>query len=179
MKFAKLDYQGLLIRLIRMRPHLPTGRFLPIAALTALLLIPTACAPRHEGFKHSPYTIRGVRYTPMHPQLAVGFQQRGIASHYDERGFFRRGKTAIGEPFRASALAGAHKTVPLPARIRVTNLQNGRSTVVRVNDRGPFIPGRVIDLTPRAARTLGFYEQGLTDVHIEVLSVGDGRYRIR
>jgi len=152
-----------------------------MAATTLALLVLTsaACSSSYDGYKHSPYTIRGVRYTPMHPRQAIGFEERGIASHYDERGFFRRGKTAIGEPFRAGSMAGAHKTIPLPARVRVTNLRNGKSIIVRVNDRGPFIPGRVIDLTPRAANALDFKKQGLTQVHIKVLSVGDGRHQIR
>jgi len=136
-------------------------------------------SPSYDGYKHAPYTIRGIRYHPMHPNESVGFVEYGIASHYDERGFFRSGKTAIGEKFRANAMAGAHKTVPLPARMRVTNLENGRSIIIRVNDRGPFIEGRVVDLTPAAAKKLGFYEKGLTRVKVEVLSVGDGRYTIR
>jgi len=153
--------------------------FTLLLALTAGALLTTGCSsPSYAGYKHSPYTIRGVYYVPMHPEEAVGFVEYGIASHYDERGFFTSGKTAIGEKFRAGDMAGAHKTVPLPARMRVTNLKNGRSVVVRINDRGPFIPGRVIDLTPAAAKKLGYHADGLTEVKVEVLSVGDGRYRV-
>lgn len=115
----------------------------------------------------------GTRYIPMTPQQAVGFSETGIASWYDERSLFSRGTTALGEPFRPREMAGAHKTIPIPARVRVTNLENSRSIVIRVNDRGPFVRGRVIDLTPAAARRLGFKDQGLTRVRIEVLSVGD------
>jgi len=61
--------------------------------------------------------------------------------------------------------------------VKVTNLQNGKSLKMRVNDRGPFIPGRIIDVTPRAARKLGFSEQGLTDCEVEVISIGDGKYK--
>ncbi len=158
------------------QPLFAIGPALILAALTAL---GAGCsAPSYSGYKHSPYTIRGVSYEPMHPEEAVGFVEYGIASHYDERGFFRSGKTAIGEKFRAGDMAGAHKTVPLPARMRVTNLENGRSIVIRVNDRGPFIAGRIVDLTPAAAKKLGFHEQGLVRVKVEVLSVGDGRYKI-
>jgi len=143
------------------------------------LLLAACSSPSYEGYKHAPYTIRGVYYEPMHPQNSVGFVEYGIASHYNDRGFlFSSGKTAIGEKFKAGAMAGAHKTVPLPATMRVTNLNNGRSVVIRVNDRGPFIEGRVVDVTPAVAKKLGFYERGLTDVKVEVLSVGDGRYRI-
>lgn len=153
--------------------------FMLLVALTVGALSLTGCSsPSYDGYKHSPYTIRGVYYTPMHPEEAVGFVEYGVASHYDERGFFSSGKTAIGEKFRAGDMAGAHKTVPLPARMRVTNLKNGRSVVIRVNDRGPFIPGRVVDLTPAAAKKLGYFDDGLTEVRIEVLSVGDGRYRV-
>lgn len=74
-------------------------------------------------------------------------------------------------------LTGAHKTLPLPCLVKVTNLGNGRSLKVRINDRGPFIPGRILDVTPRAAKKLGFYDQGVTDVRMEVISVGDGSYK--
>jgi rare lipoprotein A len=116
----------------------------------------------------------------MAPREAVGFVEEGIASHYDEsRWFFFPGKTAIGERQYSWSKGAAHKTLPLPCVVRVTNLRNGRTTVVRVNDRGPFVPGRILDVTPPVAKKLGFYERGLTPVRIEVLSVGDGRYRIR
>ena len=134
----------------------------------------------YEGYKWRPYSIKGVRYEPMHPRSAVGFTEEGIASHFDEsRLFFFPGKSAIGENQWSWSHAAAHKTVPLPSRVRITNLKNGRSVVVRVNDRGPFIPGRIIDVTPPVAKKLGFYKQGLAPVRIEVLSVGDGRHRIR
>jgi rare lipoprotein A len=76
-------------------------------------------------------------------------------------------------------MAGAHKTLPIPCRVRVKNLHNGRTIVVRVNDRGPFIRGRIIDLTPAAAKRLGFKKKGVVPVEIKVLSVGDGRWKIR
>jgi rare lipoprotein A len=74
-------------------------------------------------------------------------------------------------------LTGAHKTLPLPCLVKVTNLENGKSLKIRINDHGPFIAGRHLDLTPRAAKKLGFYDQGLTTTRIEVLSVGDGSYK--
>ena len=153
-----------------------------LAGSLAIVVIMTGLSscgtPNYKGYKHKPYTIRGQRYYPMHPQDAVGFQHRGGASWYDERGFFTSGTTAIGEKFRAGSLAGAHKTLPLPCRVKVTNLRNGKSAILRINDRGPFIAGRILDVTPRAARKLGFKHHGLTDVHLEVLSVGDGKYKI-
>ena len=87
-----------------------------------------------------------------------------------------RGNTSLGEKVMPFAVSGAHKTLPLPCRVRVTNLKNGKSLKIRLNDRGPFIPGRIIDVTPRAATKLGFKEQGLTQVRVEVLSVGDGKH---
>ena len=61
--------------------------------------------------------------------------------------------------------------------VKVTNLENGKSLKMRINDRGPYIPGRIIDVTPRAAKKLGFKEDGLTDAEVEVISVGDGKYK--
>ncbi|HSP41770.1 MAG TPA: RlpA-like double-psi beta-barrel domain-containing protein, partial [Luteolibacter sp.] len=74
-------------------------------------------------------------------------------------------------------LTGAHKTLPLPCIVKVTNLENGKSVKLRLNDRGPFIAGRHLDVTPRAAKKLGFKHKGLTSTRLEVLSVGDGRYK--
>lgn len=153
------------------------SRLAPLALVSAALMLVSCGTHDYPGYKHAPYTVRGERHHPMHPTAAVGHTERGIASWYDERRFFSRGKTALGEPFRPHAMAGAHKTVPLPARVRVTNLENGRQVVVRLNDRGPFVRGRVIDVTPAAARKLGFKDKGLARVEIEVLSVGDGKWR--
>jgi rare lipoprotein A len=82
----------------------------------------------------------------------AAFAESGIASVYGYRG----GKTASGERAEPSALTAAHKSLPFGTRVRVTNRKNGRTVVVRINDRGPFVRGRVIDLTPAAARQLGF-----------------------
>jgi rare lipoprotein A len=150
-----------------------------LLAVGLLVLAGCASRPSYRGYKHSPYTIRGIRYHPMSPQEARGFTETGIASHYKGGSFFRHGTTAIGEKLGPNTRAAAHKTLPLPSTIRVTNLRNGRSTVVRVNDRGPFIQGRILDVTWPVAKELGFYKQGLTPVRIQVLSIGDGRYRIR
>ena len=90
--------------------------------------------------------------------------ESGIASVY----CFRNGPTASGERSRPALLAAAHKTLPFGTLVEVTNRQNGRSIVVRINDRGPFVPGRVIDLTPAAARVLKF--DGLAHVTLRVLN---------
>lgn len=150
-----------------------------IFAIAAVLLVTGCSTPHYNGYKHSPYTIRGVRYHPMAPRQAIGFTETGIASHYSEGNWLFPGKTAIGEKLYPNTRAAAHKTLPLPCRIRITNLENGRRVVVRVNDRGPFIPGRIVDVTAPVAKQLGFYNKGLARVRIEVLDVGDGRHRIR
>jgi len=89
--------------------------------------------------------------------------QSGIASVYA----YKIGRTASGERTESSALTAAHKSLPFGTKVRVTNKKNGRSVVVRINDRGPFVRGRVIDLTPAGARSLGF--SGLAPVTLEVI----------
>jgi rare lipoprotein A len=150
------------------------------AASLVLVVALTGCGtPSYDGYKYKPYTVRGVKYFPMSPREAVGFTETGIASHYREGNFLFPGKTAIGEKLYPGTKTSAHKTLPLPCVVRITNLENGRKTTVRVSDRGPFIAGRIIDVTAPVAKKLGFYEKGLTRVRIEVLSVGDGRFRVR
>ena len=148
-----------------------------LGLLVILLLLGCAEGP-FEGYKYKPYSVRGQRYIPISPEMAPGYVEEGIASHYNESFLFFPGPTALGEkqwPWRS---AGAHKTLPLPCRVRVTNLNNGRSTVVRLNDRGPYIAGRSLDVTEPVAKKLGFHHAGLTRVRIEVLSVGDGRWKL-
>lgn len=148
-----------------------------LLALTACLL--ASCGGGYDGYMTRSYTIRGVRYHPMSVEQALHYQETGIASWYDESKFFgiKRGNTSLGEKVMPWHVSGAHKTLPLPCVVRVTNLKNGNSIKMRLNDRGPFIPGRIIDVTPRAARKLGFEKQGLTQVRVECISVGDGKYK--
>jgi rare lipoprotein A len=98
----------------------------------------------------------------------VGDTQVGIASYYG--GKFHGRKTANGERFDMNALTAAHKTLPLGTKVRVTHVKTGRSVVVRINDRGPFVKGRVIDLSRRAARELGMIQRGVAKVRVEVIS---------
>lgn len=137
------------------------------------------CGGGYAGYKTAPYTVRGQRYHPMGPREALGYSETGTASHYKHGFLVFPGRVAIGEKIYPWSSGAAHKTLPLPCRVRVTNLENGRSVKVRVNDRGPFIQGRIIDVTSATAKKLGFYDKGLATVRVEVLSVGDGRYRIR
>jgi rare lipoprotein A len=92
--------------------------------------------------------------------------ETGIASHYSTKTGF---KTASGERLNDDSFTAAHKTLKFGTKVRVTNLSNGKSIIVRINNRGPFIEGRVIDLTRAGAKSLGFYEKGLTKVKLQVL----------
>ena len=91
----------------------------------------------------------------------------GLASYYADK--YQGHKTASGERFDTARLTAAHRTLPFGTRVRVTNLDNGRSVVVRVNDRGPFVSGRVIDLSPAAAKQLDMLRAGVARVKLEVL----------
>jgi len=144
--------------------------------LSCLLL---SCGGGYSGYLKSPYTIRGERYHPMSVDQALNYKEDGIGSWYDESKFFgmKRGNTSLGEKVMPWHVSAAHKTLPLPCVVKVTNLSNNKSVKMRVNDRGPFIPGRIIDVTPRAASKLGFKAKGLTQVRVEVVSVGDGKYK--
>lgn len=154
--------------------------FLPALSAFLLGILLVGCGGRHySGYKYAPYTVRGTRYYPMSPQEAIGYVETGTASHYKHGFLFFSGQTALGEKIYPWSHGAAHKTLPLPCKVRVTNLKNGRHIVVRVNDRGPFIGDRIIDMTSASAKKLGFYHQGLTPVRVEVLSVGDGRYRLK
>jgi rare lipoprotein A len=109
-----------------------------------------------------PYTVRGKLYTPQHD---ANYQAAGTASWYGSD--FHGRRTANGEIFSANAITGAHPTLPLPSYVRVTNQDNGRSLIVRVNDRGPYVSGRIIDLSHRAAEMLGYVNNGSANVKVE------------
>lgn len=151
--------------------------------LSALLaLVVGSCAhPRgnYDGYKNATYTVRGQTYHPMSVDEAIRHTDVGTASWFNESKFLglKRGDTAIGEKVMPWHKIAAHKTLPLPCVVKVTNLENGKSVKCRVNDRGPYIGDRIIDLSPRAAKNIGFYDQGLTTVEIEVISVGDGKHK--
>ncbi len=123
--------------------------------------------------KAAPYVVRGKRYVPMTVEQAQTYREKGIASWYGDETYRQRGghMTANGEAFNPDGLSAAHKHLPLPVFVRVTNLSNRRSIVVRVNDRGPFIEGRMIDLSAGAAKKLGFYEQGTARVMVETVNL--------
>ncbi|WP_026988967.1 septal ring lytic transglycosylase RlpA family protein [Fodinicurvata sediminis] len=111
-----------------------------------------------------PYQISGVWY---HPTVDYEYNETGIASWYGP-GFHGKA-TANGEQYDQNSLTAAHPTLPLPSMVRVTNLENGRSLKLRINDRGPFANNRIIDISKRGAQLLGFEKQGTAKVRITVL----------
>jgi rare lipoprotein A len=129
---------------------------------------PRARLPNGRG-GHSkigaPYRVNGRVYYPL--ATARGYDETGIASWYGRD--FHGKLTANGERYDMHALSAAHRTLPLPSLVRVTNLENGRSVIVRVNDRGPFVKNRLIDLSWAAAKALGFADKGTALVRVQAL----------
>ena len=117
----------------------------------------------------NPYQIEGAWY---YPAEEPDYGETGIASWYGEQ--FHGKRTANGAIYDMNALTAAHRTLPMPFQVRVTNLENGRSIVLIVNDRGPYARGRIIDVSRRAAQLLGFQKQGTTVVRVEAVA-GQGR----
>jgi len=113
--------------------------------------------------KIQPYSVMGKTYWPV--QSAMGFRQEGLASWYGID--FHGKKTATGETYDMFSISAAHKTLPLGTKVRVTNLDNGRELELVVNDRGPFVDGRVIDLSYASARLLGMADNGVAHVRVE------------
>lgn len=160
-----------------------TGRAAVAAALTALL---AACASAGKGGAGAPlaappvvtnpapivsgtmrpYQIRGQWYRPAEQP---NYDEVGLASWYGDA--FHGRPTATGEPFDMHSLTAAHKTLPLPGLVEVTNLSNGRRAVLRLNDRGPFVEGRIIDLSRAAAEELGLLNRGVGEVRVRYLGL--------
>lgn len=124
--------------------------------------------PRSRYGNPASYVVNGRRYTVMHS--ADGYVARGIASWYGTK--FHGRRTSSGETYDMHAFTAAHTTLPLPTYVRVTNLNNGRSTIVRVNDRGPFHDNRIIDLSYAAASKLGIVETGTGLVEVRAIAPG-------
>ncbi len=137
-------------------------------ALAGLAMLAGCSSPEpRPHFKiGQPYKINGTWYRP---QYVTRYEATGIASWYgaDYDGHY----TANGEVYDIGALTAAHPTLPLPSIVQVTNLANGRTLVLRVNDRGPFVGNRLIDLSQAAARELGFERQGLAKVQVTYLGL--------
>ena len=132
----------------------------PLAAALAAALVVAGCGAAAAG-----------------PTARTGAISRGKASWYGGR--FHGRKTASGERFDQRALTAAHRTLPFGTRVRVTNLRHGKQVVVRINDRGPWGKGKIIDLSRAAARKLGMLRAGVVPVEVEVLRLGRKRHRRR
>ena len=145
----------------------------PLLILPILILLFTyGCAgkkPSHPAPGHTrPYEINGKWYRPI-PE-ANGYRERGIASWYGAK--FHGRKTANGEIYNMHAMTAAHKTLPLGTYVRVTSIENGKQADVRINDRGPFVRGRIIDLSYRAAKKIGVVGPGTA--RVEIVALGSG-----
>lgn len=129
--------------------------------------------PRYEtrtiAGNKNPYTVLGKTYHLIEDESA--YRERGYASWYGNK--FNGHNTSNGERYDMYAMTGAHKTLPIPSYVRVTNLDNGKSVVVRINDRGPFHKGRVIDLSYAAAQRIGIHKTGTGRVEVEIALPGD------
>lgn len=124
--------------------------------------------PRARYGNHSPYKVLGRTY---HVRAAAdGYREQGLASWYGSK--FHGRTTSSGEPFDMYKVSAAHKTLPLPSWVEVTNLDNGRKLTVRVNDRGPFKEGRIIDLSYAAAVKLGVLDSGTAPVEVRAIDFG-------
>lgn len=111
-----------------------------------------------------PYKIDGKTY---YPQKNENYKEIGLASWYGDD--FHNKKTANGEVFNKNTFTAAHKTLPLPSVVKVTNLENGRTIILRVNDRGPFVDNRIIDVSEKAAKHIDMHNKGVTQVKVEYL----------
>ncbi len=142
----------------------------------AILLLLAACADTAEDRMRGPdgagsykigkpYQVAGVWY---YPKVDYDYDEIGIASWYGHP--FHGRYTANGEIFDEDAISAAHTTLPLPSLVRVTNLDNDRALIVRVNDRGPFVAGRIIDLSKAAAEELGFKGNGIARVRVQIMA---------
>jgi rare lipoprotein A len=167
---------GILHKMLTLR------RYKQLAALLALGLLAAGCTtasrapslvakveppPRGKGGTYkvgNPYQIDGVWY---YPAEDLGYEETGIASWYGEQ--FHAKYTANGEIFDLNSLTAAHRTLPMPCVVQVTNLENGRTIQLRVNDRGPFARGRILDVSRRGAQLLGFEGQGTAKVRVKIL----------
>lgn len=136
----------------------------PPAYMKDVSTIPDAVPTLHTGpYKATPYTVLGKSYQPM--QDGRSYREEGEASWYGTK--FHGQPTANGEAYDLYGMTAAHKTLPLPTYVQVTNLDNRRKIIVRVNDRGPFYSSRIIDLSYAAAKKLGFAERGVARVLVE------------
>jgi len=145
----------------------------PAATSPGSVDVPDA-VPVHEPLSRygnpPSYDVDGVTYHVL--ETSEGYEAEGIASWYGEE--FQGRRTSSGEPYDMYGMTAAHRTLPIPTYVEVTNLENSRTVVVRVNDRGPFHPDRLIDLSYAAARKLGIVGAGTARVRVRALEAGGG-----
>jgi rare lipoprotein A len=155
------------------RPPSPPPGPVPTANVPAEILTVPDPIPKIEprSSRGNPrfYEVFGKRYFVM--ESAAGYVERGVASWYGPG--FHKERTATGDPYDMYAMTAAHKTLPLPCYARVTNLSNGRSVIVRINDRGPFKDGRIIDLSYAAATKLDMVRSGTALVEVRAIGEND------
>ena len=141
-------------------------------------------AIRQGRVKNAPFKVKGKMYYPMSVEKSYSYQETGVASWYGYETIRGKGgrMTANGEAFDSKGLTAAHKYLPLPVHVKVTNLENDRWIIVRVNDRGPFPSdfnatsgNRIIDLSEGAAKRLGFYDKGLARVKVETIQLREDK----
>jgi rare lipoprotein A len=113
------------------------------------------------------YKVFGIKYKTF--DTHIGYSEKGKASWYGKK--FHGRLTSTREVYNMYKISAAHKSLPIPCYVKVTNLDNNKSLIVRVNDRGPFKKGRIIDLSYAAAKKLGFIEQGTANVHVQAIDV--------
>ena len=149
----------------------PTRDSAPASPPTGLAHLPDpeVRADPRSRYGNSPYEIFGKSYEVL--ESAIGYDEVGLASWYGVK--FHGHTTSSGEIYNMYSLTAAHKTLPIPSYARVTNRENGRTTIVRINDRGPFRNSRLIDLSYASAVKLGFAEVGTAPVRVETLLPGD------
>jgi rare lipoprotein A len=150
-------------------PKPPAGVPKPPRDLASIPDAVPRAEPRSRYGNPETYEVFGKKYRVM--KSARGHVERGLASWYGPG--FHAERTSSGEPYNMYSMTAAHKTLPIPSYVRVTHLGNGRSIVVRVNDRGPFVGNRIIDLSYTAAYKLGMIGTGTAPVEIRVLQPGD------
>jgi rare lipoprotein A len=142
-----------------------------ISVFIIVILIVSACsnAPRYRGSGPRPKAKSLSTKTVKHQKMMTG-----VSSYYAED--FHGKLTANGEVYDMHGLTAAHKTLPLNTIVRVTNVDNNKSLILRINDRGPYVKGRILDCSYGAALKLGFVGKGTTKVKIEVIEFGDNKY---
>lgn len=149
-----------------------------IINLIAAVLLFTACSSNGKSYISSPGGINGkgsykigtpykVFGKTYYPEENYSYKETGIASWYGAD--FHEGITANGERYDMNAMTAAHRTLPLPSIVKVTNLRNNKTAILRVNDRGPFVDNRIIDVSKKAAEVLGFKNMGITKVRVEIM----------